>query len=128
MRFVFSALRATPLRAAVSSVPLSSTVRAHCGKHEEVQRYKEEANRCAQYAEAIKWCRENKKRGFAGANCKDEEGNKVWPLINENGLKRPYMHDTYPAYLDQGRIHCMNTYLDRDTYITYVLYLDTYLD
>ena len=63
---------------------------ARCGKHDEVQRHKEAADRCQQFKEAIAWCRsfDTPKGGYAGSHRLDDDGGWYWPLVTEGSLNR----------------------------------------
>lgn len=61
-----------------------------CGgnKHEAHSNHLEAAERARQYKEAVVWCKENGKRGYAASHRKDEEGNWWWPLVTEGSCNR----------------------------------------
>ena len=61
---------------------------AHCGKHEDVQRFKKEAARTEQLKEATAWCKENNKRGYAAAHRLADDGEWFWPLVTEGSCNR----------------------------------------
>ena len=79
---------ASPWRLAACVAPLAVRAPAECGKHEDVTRFRREADRCAQLRDAVEWCHENNKRGYAAWNRKDDEGQKFWPLVSEGSCNR----------------------------------------
>ena len=79
--------RLLPRLAACSST-LGGLNLAHCGKHEDVERFKQEAARTAQLKEATVWCKENNKRGYAAAHRLTDDGEKFWPLVTQGSCNR----------------------------------------
>ena len=54
-----------------------------------------QANRTAQYKEAVAWCQQEKKGGYAASHRKDEEGNWFWPLVTEGSCNRRLSTSSY---------------------------------
>ena len=58
-------------------------------KHDEISRFKLEAERCAQVKDATAWCIENGKKAYAGSHRTDDDTMElIWPLVTEGSLKR----------------------------------------
>ena len=72
----------------VVAAPLVSPSPAWCGKHEDVERYRREAERCAQLKEAVAWCNETGKKGYAASHRLNDDGEWFWPLVTEGSCKR----------------------------------------
>ena len=88
MRIMGRLFCGSSLRAAACMAPLALRSPAQCGKHEEVEKFKQEAERTRQLKEAVEWCQLEKKRGWAGSHRKDDDGEWFWPLVSEGSINR----------------------------------------
>ena len=76
-------------RAALCVAPLLQQSISACGKHEDVTRYKLEAERTTQMKQAaVAWCKAEGKNGYAASHRKGEDDDWLWPLVTEGSVNR----------------------------------------